>query len=205
MKKQINLVSEGKPGKAFTELERSVHAVLETYSNVHRGSGHNSIVTTYLFEQARDIILEYLGLKSGKYVVIFCSPRREAILRSLIKKERYKSISSQDIGLPLGVRAMAVERRALPEGIPFETGGGTTRLVAPTWVIWGDEPEKFEAGTPAIINIITFARALQLIKHSGDDAFRISTSEKLSVTEILYNDGLKDYSGKELWMNSGRP
>ena len=47
---------------AFTELERGVQAALETYSNVHRGSGHNSLVTTQLYEQARDIVLDYLGL-----------------------------------------------------------------------------------------------------------------------------------------------
>ena len=31
---------------AFAELERSVLNALETYSNVHRGSGHNSLITT---------------------------------------------------------------------------------------------------------------------------------------------------------------
>ena len=30
---------------AFAELKRSVHATLETYSNVHRGSGRNSAVS----------------------------------------------------------------------------------------------------------------------------------------------------------------
>jgi isochorismate synthase EntC len=29
--------------EAFAELKRGVHAALETYSNVHRGSGHNSL------------------------------------------------------------------------------------------------------------------------------------------------------------------
>ena len=48
--------------EAWDELESSVHAALETYSNVHRGSGHNSMVSTHLFEQARDLVLEYLGL-----------------------------------------------------------------------------------------------------------------------------------------------
>ena len=62
--------------EAFAELERGVHAALETYSNVHRGSGHNSLVSTHLYEQARDIVLEYLGLNKDKYVVIFCTPRR---------------------------------------------------------------------------------------------------------------------------------
>src|SRR5512137_86259 len=46
----------------FLELEQGVHAALETYANVHRGSGHNSIVSTHLYEQAREILLDYLGL-----------------------------------------------------------------------------------------------------------------------------------------------
>jgi selenocysteine lyase/cysteine desulfurase len=184
--------------EAFSELERGVHAALETYSNVHRGRGHYSKVSTYLFDQARGIILKYLGLNEGKYLVIFCTPRREAILRSLIKPERYKSVSSQDIGLPLGVRALAVERKALPEGTPIETGGGTTRLVSPGSVIWADAPDKFEAGTPAIVNVIAFARALQLTGRFGKDAFRNPTVEKLTAIEILYNDELKNPSGREL-------
>jgi hypothetical protein len=57
--------------EAVTELKRGVHTALETYSNVHRGSGHNSLVTTHLYEQANDIVLKYLGLSKDKYVVIF--------------------------------------------------------------------------------------------------------------------------------------
>ena len=73
-------------------------------------------------------------------------------------------MSSQDIGLPLGVRALAVERKALPGGAPFQTGGGTARLVSPGWVIWAKAPDRFEAGTPAIVNVIAFAVALRLIQ-----------------------------------------
>ena len=68
--------------EAFTELERGVQAALETYSNVHRGSGHNSLVSTHLFEQAREIVLKYLGLNKGQYVVIFCTPRRAEVLKA---------------------------------------------------------------------------------------------------------------------------
>jgi selenocysteine lyase/cysteine desulfurase len=183
---------------AFAELERGVHAALETYSNVHRGSGHNSMVSTHLYEQARDIVLEYLGLKKDKYVVIFCTPRRAEDLRTQLKPESYHSLSSQDIGLPLGVRALAVERKALPGGTPFQTGGGTTRLVSHGWIIWARAPEKFEAGTPAIINVITFARALKLIQHFGNDAFQHATTKKLNAGEILYHDELEKCSGKKL-------
>src|SRR5574341_986773 len=69
-------------GEAFVELKRGVHAALETYSNVHRGSGHHSLVSTQLFEQARDIVLGYLGLNKDKYGVIFCSPRRAELLKA---------------------------------------------------------------------------------------------------------------------------
>ena len=184
--------------EAFAELERGVHAALETYSNVHRGSGHNSMVTTHLYEQAREIVLEYLGLNKDKYVVIFCTPRRAEALKSQLKPESYRCLSSEDTGLALGVRALAVERKALPGGIPFQTGGGTARLVSPTWVIWAKAPDKFEAGTPAIINVIAFARALRLIQQFGNDAFKNATGEKLSAAELLCHDELDKYSGREL-------
>jgi selenocysteine lyase/cysteine desulfurase len=86
----------------------------------------------------------------------------------------------------------------LPRGVPFQTGGGTARLVAPDWVIWAKAPDKFEAGTPAIINVIAFAKALQLIQYFGKDAFRKVTWERLTAAEILHQDELEEYSGREL-------
>ena len=184
--------------EAFTELERGVIAALETYSNVHRGSGHNSMVSTHLFEQARDIVLDYLGLSKDKYIVIFCTPRRAETLKANLKQDSYQSVSSNDIRLSLGIKALAVKRKALPKDAPSLTGGGTTRLISPQWVIWANAPDKFEAGTPAIINVIAFARALQLIRQSGDEVFPDPTAEKHSVNEILYHDELEKYSGQEL-------
>ncbi|MBI5544453.1 MAG: aminotransferase class V-fold PLP-dependent enzyme, partial [Deltaproteobacteria bacterium] len=154
-------LQDGKEADAlFAELERGVHAALETYSNVHRGSGHHSLVSTRLFEQAREIVLEHLGLKPNKHVVIFCSPRRAQALEARLEPGTYRCVSSLDLGLPLGVRALAVERKHLPRGVPFEPGGGTARLVAPGWVIWAQAPDRFEAGTPAIVNVIALAKAL---------------------------------------------
>src|SRR5659263_553683 len=104
------------------------------------------------------------------------------MLKARLAPGRYASLSSQDIGLPLGARALAVERRALPGGTPFQTGGGTARLVSPGWVIWANGPDRFEAGTPAIVNVIAFAKALRLIQRFGDDAFRAATAEKVEAT-----------------------
>jgi selenocysteine lyase/cysteine desulfurase len=183
---------------AFAELKRGVRAALETYSNVHRGSGHNSQVTTHLYEQAKDIVLEYLGLSKDQYVVIFCTPRRAELLKAQLAPGSYTGVSSQDVGLPFGVRALGVKRKALPGGVPFQAGGGTARLVFPDRVIWANGADKFEAGTPAIINVIAFARALRLIQHLGKDAFQHEIAEKMSAAQILYRDELEGYSGREL-------
>ena len=156
---------------AFVELERSVNAALETYSNVHRGSGHNSVASTHLYEQAGDIVLEYLGLAKDKYIVAFCTPRRAELLKAQLPLNSYRLVSSHDLSLPLGVRALAVARKSLPGGASVEPGGGTARLVAPGWIIWAKAPDKFEAGTPAIVNVIAFAKALQLVRQYGAGAF----------------------------------
>jgi selenocysteine lyase/cysteine desulfurase len=74
----------------------------------------------------------------------------------------------------------------------------TNRLVSPGWVIWADAPDKFEAGTPAIVNVIAFARALQLIKHFGNEALQDVIDGKLSAEEILYHDEFDGYSGRKL-------
>jgi selenocysteine lyase/cysteine desulfurase len=188
----------GQVAEPLTELEKGVEAALETYSNVHRGSGHNSMVTTHLYEKARKIVLDHLGLSTSRYTVVFCTPRRAHILLALFGKGNCYCLSSQDVGLPLGVRAIAVLKSALPNGIPFQTGGGNARLVSPDKVTWANGAERFEPGTPSIINIIAFAKALQLTKQYGNHAFHGWHSEKLGMADILYNDDLVEYTGSEL-------
>jgi selenocysteine lyase/cysteine desulfurase len=184
--------------EGYAALEQGVYAALETYSNVHRGSGHNSVVTTHLFETARDIIIEYLGLHKSKYIVIFCTPGRAKVLQEQLGTDNFHSLSSGDIGLPLGIRALAVKRKALPKSTSFQTGGGTTRLIAPGWVIWAGAPDRFEAGTPAIINIIAFAKALKLLRQSDQDSFADQTAKSMEAKEILYRDELEEYTGHKL-------
>lgn len=182
----------------YDELEKGVYAALETYSNVHRGSGHYSMATSHLYEEARSVVLEYLGLDASQYVVLFLTPRRaEAFFRRL-EPGSYELISSQDIGLSLGVRALAVRKHALPKEPFMDTGGGSARLISRDWVVWAAAPDRFEAGTPAIINIIAFARALKMVSRYGKDIFREPSPLKKSVEEILYNDELVRYSGLEL-------
>ena len=161
----------------LNELERSVYAALETYSNVHRGSGQFSQVSTALFERARDIILELAGGNAARHVVVFCTPARASVLSGQLKSANYHVFSSQEMGLPVGLRALVVPRSALPKGIPLETGGGTIRLVSQGNVVWAGAPDRFEAGTPPVLNVVAFARALQM-KAQGWEIHQIQTCSR---------------------------
>lgn len=115
-----------------------------------------------------------------------------------LKPQDYYILSSHDLGLPLAVRALAVKKNKLPKGVPSQSGGGTTRLISPDWIIWAVSPDRFEAGTPAIINVIAFARALQLIKKHGKEIFLNPEGNKLSASDILYSDEFEKLNGHEL-------
>ncbi len=183
---------------ARQELERAVHAALETYSNVHRGSGHDSLVTTHLYERARAIALEHLKLDPADHVLVFAAPRRAEQLARQLPPGAVRTTSSRDLGLPLGVRAVAVARRALPGGRPWPAGGGTARLVAPDWVVWTGAPARFEAGTPAIVNVVAFAKALRLVARHGADAFAEDADESATVEGVLGADLWPGLSGRAL-------
>ncbi|KAA3624798.1 MAG: aminotransferase class V-fold PLP-dependent enzyme [Bacteroidetes bacterium] len=200
MEDTLNIQSTGiaEQEAAFKLLEDSIYSALQTYSNVHRGSGYNSQVSTHLYEQARDIVLEYMGLKKSSYIVVFCSPRRAEIFTRSINPKNFRLLSSKDLGLAIGVRAIALRRKAIPKGEPIESGGGTTKLTARDWIIWADAPDRFEAGTPAIINVIAFAKALLIIQEYGSDIFKEKPSTTLSAKEILFDDELVNFEGPEL-------
>jgi selenocysteine lyase/cysteine desulfurase len=181
--------------KTFSE---SIKAALETYSNVHRGSGHFSKITTRLYEKAREIVLEYLELRKQNYLVVFCTLCRAQKLQQKLKAGSFYVLRSKEFGLHLGVVAVAIRKKSLSPKIPFETGGGTAKLYGEDWVMWVNSPEKFEPGTPGIINIIAFARALQLLKKSGKNLFNNSLPENLNAVDILGLNGQETKTGKEL-------
>lgn len=184
--------------EAIAEIEKSAFSALETYSNVHRGHGQHSMVTTYLYEKARDIVLEYLHLNRKNYHVIFSSPRQSKTIMAVLKRESYFTLSSHDLGLSIGVRATAVKRNSLPHSIKFLSGGGTSRLVSPGRLTRAHIPERFEAGTPSIINIILFTKALKLCLQRGDDYIKKLSINPESTAKILYDDETLKLSGREL-------
>jgi len=188
----------GQKESAIDLLEEKIFPVLQTYSNIHRGSGHNSVVTSGLYDRSRNTVLEYLGLDNKKYIVIFCTPRRAAILCKKLDPEKYRMVSDTETGLSLGVRAIAVKKKALPGLVPFMSGGGTARLVSPGWVIWAKAPERFEPGTPAIVNIIAFAEALKMIRQNGPHIFSSERGPGNFDGGILKDDEFGALSGRAL-------
>jgi len=110
----------------------------------------------------------------------------------------YSLFSSEELGLPLGISALVIRKRDLPGGAPPRTGGGVVKLVAKKSVVWSTVPERYEAGTPAVINTIAFAKALQLTGKYGKSAFRTRGHTDLSAKELFEKDGFDGLRGKEL-------
>ncbi|MGA2533164.1 MAG: aminotransferase class V-fold PLP-dependent enzyme [Candidatus Aminicenantales bacterium] len=184
--------------EAFSELEAGVLRALETYSNVHRGTGYNSLVTTRLYERAREIILDALDLDKSHFTAVFCTPDRASSLEARLGSGTSLALSSRDIGLPLGIIALAVRKAAFPPGVPFQTGGGTTRIVSRRSVVWEDAPDKFEAGTPAVINAVALALAAQIVRRRGAGVFKVRDGSAGTAARLPDCDGLEGWSGRDL-------
>jgi len=63
----------------FRPIAASVTSFLQWYSNVHRGTGFKSQLSSWAYEEARDIVAEFVGANLSKQVVIFTKNSTEAI------------------------------------------------------------------------------------------------------------------------------
>ena len=52
-------------------VKEKVDEAMEWYSSVHRGTGFKSMLSTYLYDQAREVVAEFVGADSEHDVVIF--------------------------------------------------------------------------------------------------------------------------------------
>lgn len=64
---------------AFRGVQHKVDEFLNWYSSVHRGSGFKSLVSTHAYEQARDIVIDFVGADPQTHCVIFGKNTTEAI------------------------------------------------------------------------------------------------------------------------------
>ncbi|OLS22270.1 MAG: putative cysteine desulfurase [Candidatus Heimdallarchaeota archaeon LC_3] len=183
--------------ESYSILEETIHEVLETYSNVHRGTGYNSQVTTMLYEEAREIILNHFKKNKSEYNVIFSSSYRTYQMISKIPSSDFILLTSEEIGLPLGVNAIIVKKSILSTINHSQSGGGTVKMVYSDFTIWEDVPDRFEAGTPSIINAIALAKAIQLKKDRGPNIFKIKR-DNVNIQDLFYQDSLTNFYGEKL-------
>jgi len=66
---------------AFTHVRNKVNEMLELYSSVHRGSGYKSLISTYVYDLAREVVGNFVGAIPQSDCVIFVKNATEAINR----------------------------------------------------------------------------------------------------------------------------
>ncbi|MEW6411105.1 MAG: aminotransferase class V-fold PLP-dependent enzyme [Candidatus Zixiibacteriota bacterium] len=79
----------------FSHIADSVTSFLRWYSNVHRGTGFKSQLSSWAFERSRDIVADFVGADLSKQVVIFTKNSTEA----LNKMANRLPLTKQDIVL----------------------------------------------------------------------------------------------------------
>ncbi len=68
---------------------------------------------------------------------------------------------------PTGIGVLWAKREHLDAMPPFLGGGEMIRDVTEDWVTYGDPPQKFEAGTPPIVQAIGLGAALRYMEATG--------------------------------------
>jgi cysteine desulfurase/selenocysteine lyase len=76
---------------------------------------------------------------------------------------------------PTGIGVLYAKHEHLVAMRPYNGGGEMIREVARDWVTYGDPPNKFEAGTPAIVEAIGLGAAIDYVNSIGKD--RIAAHE----------------------------
>ena len=80
---------------AFVEVRDAVNAFMELYGSIHRGSGYKSYFSTWLYEQARLRIREFVGADPDFHEVLFTANTTTAIN----KAARVLGLSKRDVVL----------------------------------------------------------------------------------------------------------
>ena len=74
----VNL-DNGASSPAFRRVKEKVDEAMLWYSSVHRGSGFKSMLSTQLYEEAREIVLDFVGADRHESVIVFCKNATEAL------------------------------------------------------------------------------------------------------------------------------
>jgi len=64
---------------AFKHVKEKTDEAFNWYSSVHRGSGFKSLLSTQLYDEAREIVLDFVGASHEHDVIVFCKNTSEAL------------------------------------------------------------------------------------------------------------------------------
>ncbi len=64
---------------AFRRVQQAVDAFLHYYSSVHRGTGFKSQLSTYFYEKARHVVMDFVGANAETHTCIFGKNTTEAL------------------------------------------------------------------------------------------------------------------------------
>lgn len=95
---------------------------------------------------------------------------------------------------PTGLGVLWGRRKLLESMDPFHFGGGMISRVEDHQSLWNELPWKFEAGTPPIVEVISFGPAIEMLLKLGLD--RISEAEQALSQSML--DFLREIPGLRL-------
>jgi len=63
----------------FRIVKEKVDELMEVYSSVHRGTGFKSLLSTHLYDRAREVVADFVGADPAEQAVIFGKNTSEAI------------------------------------------------------------------------------------------------------------------------------
>jgi len=108
----------------MVSVQQAVNRFSENYSSVHRGTGYKSQLSTHAYEEARKIVLQFVGADPETHVCIFGKNTTQAInklaRRFPFTKQRNVVLTSgmehHSNDLPWRVTSNTIHIRLTPEG-----------------------------------------------------------------------------------------
>lgn len=64
---------------SFISVRKAIDNFLDYYSSVHRGTGYKSLLSTHMYERARQVVLNFVGGNEDEHTCIFVKNTTEAI------------------------------------------------------------------------------------------------------------------------------
>ncbi len=99
--------------------------------------------------------------------------------RPLPPEADFVAFSGHKLYAPFGSGALIGPRRTFESGDPFLAGGGAVDLVDLDEVIWTEPPEREEAGSPNVVGVVAFGRAMEELERVGWDTI-VAHEDELS-------------------------